>query len=225
MLTALAISGYRSLRDVALELGPLNVVTGANGSGKSSLYRALRLLAEVAQGRVVQALAAEGGIPSTLWAGPEAISGAMRRGDVPIQGGSRKGPVSLKLGFAGEDYGYAIDLGLPTPIQAGMFFRDPEIKAEAQWAGQRLGRANAFAHRELVWATMIAIGSPTKRTRSTASARLGGARNAPLRPANGRCAVPRLNPAAAMSAPVSTARTPGDANACPMSSPVRRAWA
>lgn len=149
MLTALAISGYRSLRDVRIAPGRLNVVTGANGSGKSSLYRALRLLAEVAQGRVVQALAAEGGLPSTLWAGPETVSAAMRRGDVPVQGGTRRGPVSLKLGFADEDYGYAIDLGLPiVDAAAGMFSRDPEIKAEALWAGEWLGRSNAFAHRE-----------------------------------------------------------------------------
>ena len=63
MISTLAVSGYRSLRDVRLELGPLNVVTGANGAGKSSLYRALRLLADVAQGRVVASLAAEGGMP------------------------------------------------------------------------------------------------------------------------------------------------------------------
>ena len=43
MITKLAIAGYRSLRDIRLSLGPLNVVTGANGSGKSSLYRAVRL--------------------------------------------------------------------------------------------------------------------------------------------------------------------------------------
>jgi predicted ATPase len=48
MLRTLAISGYRSLRDVRVELGALNVVTGPKGSGKSSLYRALRLLAEAA---------------------------------------------------------------------------------------------------------------------------------------------------------------------------------
>jgi predicted ATPase len=46
MITRLAISGYRSLRDIRVPIGPLNVVTGANGSGKSSLYRGLRLLAE-----------------------------------------------------------------------------------------------------------------------------------------------------------------------------------
>jgi predicted ATPase len=100
MITKLAISGYRSLRDIALALGPVNVVTGPNGSGKSSLYRALRLLADVAQGRIIQALAAEGGLDSTLWAGPEALSRAMKHGVHPVQGTVRKGPVSLKLGFS-----------------------------------------------------------------------------------------------------------------------------
>jgi predicted ATPase len=60
MITKLAISGYRSPRDVRLGLGALNVVTGANGSGRSSLYRAVRLLADIAQGRIMQSLAAEG---------------------------------------------------------------------------------------------------------------------------------------------------------------------
>ena len=53
MITKIAISGYRSLRDVRIALAQLTVVTGPNGSGKSSLYRALKLLAEVAQGRKV----------------------------------------------------------------------------------------------------------------------------------------------------------------------------
>ena len=57
MLTTIAIENYRSLRDLRLPLGQLNVVTGANGTGKSSLYRALRLLADIAQGRVIQSLA------------------------------------------------------------------------------------------------------------------------------------------------------------------------
>ena len=39
MIHAIAVAGYRSLRDVRLELAPLNVITGANGAGKSSLYR------------------------------------------------------------------------------------------------------------------------------------------------------------------------------------------
>ena len=60
MLTVLAISNYRSLRNLVVPLRQLNVVTGANGSGKSSLYCAVRLLADTAQGRVIPSLAREG---------------------------------------------------------------------------------------------------------------------------------------------------------------------
>ncbi|MCA3693254.1 AAA family ATPase [Aquidulcibacter sp.] len=146
MISKLAISGYRSLRECVLALSTINVVTGPNGAGKSNVYRALRLLGDVAQGRIIQSLAQEGGLNSTLWAGPEAFSSAMKRGDMPVQGTRRQGPVALKLGFSGEDYGYAIDLGLPAPSSSA-FARDPAIKAEALWLGENLGRSNAIALR------------------------------------------------------------------------------
>ncbi len=147
IITRLCISGYRSLRDIRLEIGQLTVVTGANGSGKSSLYRALRLLADVAQGRIIHSLAVEGGLQSVLWAGPESFSRSMKTGEAPVQGTVRKGPVSLKLGFSSDDYGYAIDLGLPASAP-GRFGKDPAIKAESLWTGLVLGRANAFAQRK-----------------------------------------------------------------------------
>ena len=50
VISTLSVAGYRSLREVRLVLGRLTVVTGPNESGKSSLYRSLRLLAECAQG-------------------------------------------------------------------------------------------------------------------------------------------------------------------------------
>ncbi len=146
MISRLCVSGYRSLRDVRLALAPLTVVTGANGAGKSSLYRALRLLADIAQGRIIQSLAVEGGLPSALWAGPERFSSGMKAGTQPVEGTRRRAPVSLKLGFAGAEYGYAIDLGLPPPLQS-VFTRDPEIKAEALWTGTLLSRASGFAER------------------------------------------------------------------------------
>ncbi len=146
MLSTLAIANYRSLRSLVLPLGRLNLVTGANGSGKSNLYRALRLLAETAQGNVVNALAREGGLSSTLWAGPENITAAMRRGEVPVQGGPRQESVALRMGFAGDDFGYAIDLGLPTPSRS-MFGSDPEIKADAIWAGPFLRSSNLLVNR------------------------------------------------------------------------------
>lgn len=147
MLTTLAISGYRSIRDLVVELGPLVVVTGANGSGKSSLYRALRLLADAAQGDVVGSLAREGGLQSTLWAGPETPAKSVAAGEHPLQGTVRKGRVHLRMGFATEDLGYAIDLGLPTSRRTA-FANDPEIKLEAVWAGPVIQRGGVLVERK-----------------------------------------------------------------------------
>jgi predicted ATPase len=149
MLTHLAIEGYRSLRQIILSLDRLNVVTGGNGSGKSSLYRALRLMADIGRGSIVRSLAMEGGFDSVLWAG---LDGVQRRfsddEDAPFrpQGTVRKNPVSLKLGCAGEGMGYAIDLGLPIITQS-MFKHDAVIKVEALWHGARLSPSGLVAER------------------------------------------------------------------------------
>jgi predicted ATPase len=137
MLSTLAVYGYRSLRDVVIPLDRLNLITGPNGSGKSNLYRALRLLAEAAQGRVIPSLAREGGLQSTLWAGPETFSRAVLAGDRPVEGTTRRKSVSLRLGFSGDEFSYAIDLGLPPPPNIA-FGHDPEIKRECVWSGVRL---------------------------------------------------------------------------------------
>jgi predicted ATPase len=146
MLTTLAISNYRSLRNLIVPLRRLNLITGPNGSGKSSIYRALRLLAETAQGGVIPSLAREGGLQSTLWAGPEALGRSVKRGENPVQGTARKEPINLRLGFAGDEFGYAIDLGLPTP-SGSAFARDPEIKRECVWSGPFLRPASLLVDR------------------------------------------------------------------------------
>ena len=160
-ILTLAISGYRSIRNLVLPLERLTLVTGRNGTGKSSFYRALRLLADVAQGHVTASLAAEGGLQSTLWAGPERYSRSMLSGEYPVQGTARSGPVGLKLGFAAQDYGYAIDLGMPIPGRS-MFNLDPEIKAEAVWTGETLSRRNAIATRS--GPAVTALGQDGRRT-------------------------------------------------------------
>ena len=60
MLNVLSINNYRSILKLVAPLGQLNVITGPNGSGKSNLYRSLRLLADTAEGGVINSLAAEG---------------------------------------------------------------------------------------------------------------------------------------------------------------------
>ncbi|RNI24462.1 AAA family ATPase [Flexivirga caeni] len=146
MITTLAVSGYRSLRDVVVPLGPLTVVTGGNGSGKSSLYRALRLLAQCGEGRAIGSLAREGGLQSVLWAGPESLAGA-RRG-APVQGTVRKGPISLRMGYASDDFGYLVDLGLPQPTGLPTAFeRDPQLKRELIFTGPVMRPATTSVRR------------------------------------------------------------------------------
>ncbi len=147
MLTALSINNYRSILNLVIPLGPLNVITGANGTGKSNLYRALRLLADTAQGGVVNSLAREGGLSSTYWAGPEKVSKRMREGTVPVQGGPLQEVKRLRLGFATEEYGYSISLGLPTPSRS-QFSLDPEIKREVIWAGGFYRPASSLVDRQ-----------------------------------------------------------------------------
>lgn len=146
MLTTVAIRGYRSLREIVLPLAGLTVITGANGTGKSSLYRALRLLADCGRGEVIGSLAREGGLQSVLWAGPEQLGGARRTGQV--QGTTRTGPVSLEMGFAADDFGYLVDLGLPQMAgHQSLFSLDPEIKREAVFAGPVMRNGSTLVRR------------------------------------------------------------------------------
>ena len=147
MIRTLAISNYRSIRELILPLDGLNLITGANGAGKSNLYRGLRLLCDAANGDGVRVLAQEGGLESVLWAGPESLSRSMRDGDAPVQGGPRQKEIALRLGFGTDDYGYAIDFGLPTPVPGTMFTHDPEIKREVIWHGESWHEHRALVDR------------------------------------------------------------------------------
>jgi predicted ATPase len=154
MIRTVAVQGYRSLRELVLPLGQLSVITGANGSGKSSVYRSLRLLADTAQNAVVASLAREGGLPSTFWAGPETIARSVRQGTHPVQPLAKRNVASLKLGFGGDTYGYSIDLGYPPPPPpATMFDLDPHVKRECIWHGPLYLKASALVDRRnnFVW--------------------------------------------------------------------------
>lgn len=149
MIRTLAFNNYRSVQNLVMPLSNLNVVTGPNGSGKSNIYKALRLLAETANGGGIRALAKEGGLDSTYWAGPEKISKAMREGVVKVEGNHPHKPKRLKLGFASDEYSYSVSLGITPPVPYPSAFNlDPEIKRESIWQGLIYRPASALVERK-----------------------------------------------------------------------------
>ncbi len=67
-LSSVRIAGWKSIRDIdpALELGPLNVLIGANGSGKSNLVSFFKLLNELEGERLQTYIGQSGGADSVL---------------------------------------------------------------------------------------------------------------------------------------------------------------
>lgn len=68
-LKSIAIRGYKSIEDQALELSELNVVIGANGSGKSNLIGLFRFLEQVVTRNLQPHVGDEGGADRFLFHG------------------------------------------------------------------------------------------------------------------------------------------------------------
>ena len=58
----LTIHGFRRLYDVQLNLRPLSVMIGANGTGKTSMLDVLWLMAKSAQGKLSESISDLSGI-------------------------------------------------------------------------------------------------------------------------------------------------------------------
>jgi predicted ATPase len=130
-------ANYRSLRSIRFPTGRLTVFVGANGVGKTNLYRALQLLQASAAGTLARDLAAEGGMQSAFWAGK-------RRTGQPAR-------ITLSAGFgevteATPAYSYEVKIGMPPRGGPGAFPLEPDIKEEALLFHHR-GRATRLLER------------------------------------------------------------------------------
>ena len=138
-LTEIGIHGYRSIRDLRMPLRRLTVLVGANGVGKTNLYRSLELLHAAATGRLADEIAGEGGLGSVFWAGGKNLTPDGRFDPMHRTDGYRKGdgPARVKLDVTlddvfedGEAASYAVEVGFPQPFVSAAFPTEAQIKRE-----------------------------------------------------------------------------------------------
>ncbi len=66
MISEVYVGGLTSFRDMEIDLGPLTVLVGANGSGKSNFVRALELLGRIVDGDLQLFVELSGGASALL---------------------------------------------------------------------------------------------------------------------------------------------------------------
>ena len=134
------VTGYRSVRNLRLHLSQINVLTGANATGKTNLYNSVFLLAKAAAGGFAQVIAEEGGMPSVLWAGARK---SRSMGTIRMEG------VRMSLGIKTDTFSYELICGLPKQSsgEKSAFSLDPEVKEERVWMDAPHGLKVTFFER------------------------------------------------------------------------------
>ncbi len=120
MINRIRINNFRSVRAIELELGPLNIVFGPNGCGKSNIYKAIHLLTASASGQFSSYVSEEGGLENIMWSGKQAPTD--------------RHPRRLQIACLTDEFEYELQVGfpekLPYPTQ---FMLDPIVKEENIW--------------------------------------------------------------------------------------------
>jgi predicted ATPase len=158
-LTAVDITGYRSIRKIRFPVRQLTVLVGGNGVGKTNLYRSLELLQAAARGTLADEIAREGGLGSIFWAGGKNLSPDGSFDERYRTDGYRKGEGnSLRLAAEFADLGdgsfdptYRIEVGFP-PREAAAALPGEAQAESLDW--QQRGKAVSLMERKnaMAWA-------------------------------------------------------------------------
>jgi len=118
----ITLQGFKSIRALdEFELGPVNVLIGANGSGKSNFVSFFSFLREMVEGRLEAAVNKAGGADTLLYLGPKVTE-----------------RIVASLQFGRDGYRFSLE---PT-ADGRLIFMDEEIKYEGNiltWLDDRHG--------------------------------------------------------------------------------------
>ncbi|BDA65075.1 AAA family ATPase [Actinomyces capricornis] len=81
MLTRFEVSGFKNLRDVAVDLGPFTCIAGPNGVGKSNLFDAIAFLGALADHSFNDAIASVRSVPGQRGTQESVLSAAVLSGE------------------------------------------------------------------------------------------------------------------------------------------------
>lgn len=113
MLHEIRIKNYRSVVDLEIQLEQVNLITGANGVGKSNVFKAVQLIQAAAEGRLGRAIRDEGGVSQLMHANE-----------------ARKPKARVDVGVKMDDFDYGFSFATRPVSEFGMFLGDPQIKEE-----------------------------------------------------------------------------------------------
>jgi len=104
MIRSISIKSFKSLLDVDVALGRVNVFIGANGSGKSNLLEAIGVLGAAANGRVddeaLQRRGVRPGVPSRY---KSSFSGSRIRGSIRLEAFTKGASYAVELNNPMQD--------------------------------------------------------------------------------------------------------------------------
>lgn len=141
----LHIQGYKSIEELDLELEPLNVLIGANGTGKSNLIGAFRFLERVLSRNLQLTVAQAGGAERFLFHGSKRTKllklyfrfglNAYEANFVPAADGL------VLASELGHDFGYAQQRGIPDfAVSFASGAKESGLLKEAEEPGARIAR-------------------------------------------------------------------------------------
>jgi predicted ATPase len=149
-LSKVTLRGFKSIKDAALELRPLNVLVGSNGAGKSNLISFFKMLNEMMGQRLQQFIAGAGRAQGLLHFGPKVTPQLEAELEFEVSGKMNTYSVRMfhaagdTLVFAEEKLSYfPSKQSGPKEVSLGTGHLETRIREEAEKGGRT---AKIFRH-------------------------------------------------------------------------------